>query len=196
MDLRYGVIDFDAHDSEIQSNSFRDSLSKLVTIGFRGQLSPVVATEGQIGYRTIGYDLQPGDPPIEDFSGVVVNGAVTWDMAHGSTLSLDVLRSPFPSNYADNANYVATGAGLTYSLDRGTIFGQAQGRIQNNDYELPDPITEETRSDDILTLGVGLGLRFTDHLSIFGSYLFEDRDSLYRYSYTVNIFTLGLVVGF
>ncbi len=83
-------------------------------------------------------------------------------MAHGSVLSFDVLHSPFPSNYADNANYVATGAGLTYSLDRGTVFGQAHGRFQNNDYELPDPITSELRSDDILSLGLGLGYRFTE----------------------------------
>jgi opacity protein-like surface antigen len=196
MDLRYGVIDFDAHDTEYQSNQFRDSLSHTVTVGFRGQLSPVVSTEAQVGYRTIRYDLQPGDPPVSDFSGFIVNGLISWDMAHGSVLNFDVLHSPFPSNYADNASYVATGAGLTYSLDRGTVFGQAHGRFQNNDYELPDPITSELRSDDILSLGLGLGYRFTDHLSFFGSYLYEDRDSLFRYSYTINIFTLGLVLGF
>jgi len=196
MDVRYGVIDFDAHDTPLHPNSFRDSLSNILTLGIRGQLSPVVAAEGQFGYRRINYDIQPGDPPVEDFSGFILNGFVSWDMAHGSVLSFDVLHSPFPSNYADNANYVATGAGLTYSLDRGTVFGQAHGRFQNNDYQLPDPITSELRSDDILSLGLGLGVRFTDHLSLFGSYLFEDRESLYRYSYTINIFTLGLVLGF
>lgn len=196
MDLRYGVIDFDAHDAEFHSNSFRDSLSHTATLGFRGQVSPVVSTEGQIGYRTIRYDLQPGDPPVSDFSGFIVNGLISWDMAHGSVLSFDVLHSPFPSNYADNANYVATGAGLTYSLNRGSVFGQAHGRFQNNDYELPDPITSELRSDDILSLGLGLGYRFTEHLSLFGSYLHEDRDSLFRYTYTINIYSLGLVLGF
>jgi hypothetical protein len=196
MDARYGVVDFQAHDTPIHSNSFRDSLSNVYTLGFRGQLSPVVATEGRIGYQTIHYDLQPGDPPIEDFSGFIVNGFVSWDMAHGSVLTFDVLHAPYPSNYADNANYVATGAGLTYSLDRGSVFGQAHGRFQNNDYDLPDPITDEVRSDDILSLGLGLGVRFNDHMSLFGSYLFEDRESLYRYSYTTNIYTLGLVLGF
>ncbi len=196
MDLRYGVMDFDAHDNIYRSNSFRDFLSNSLTIGFRGQLNPVVATEARFGYRRLTYDLQPGDPPIEDFSGFIVNGSVSWDMAHGSVLSFDLLHSPFPSNYAENANYVATGAGLTYSLDRGKVFGQAHGRFQNNEYDLPDPITHELRSDDILSLGLGLGVRFTDHMSLFGSYLHEDRESLYRYSYTINIYTLGLVVGF
>ena len=122
----------------------------------------------------------------------------THDMAEAEEMSdrVAILLNHKLAAVGTPLEITATGAGLTYSLDRGTIFGQAQGRIQNNDYQLPDPITQEIRSDDILTMGLGLGVRFTDHLSIFGSYLFEDRDSLYRYSYTINIFTLGLVVGF
>jgi hypothetical protein len=54
----------------------------------------------------------------------------------------------------------------------------------------------EDRSDDIYTFGLGLGYRFTYYLSLWGTYLYEDRDTLYRYSYTTNIFTLGLVFGF
>ena len=117
-------------------------------------------------------------------------------MGHGSLVRLDVLRIPYPSNYAFNANYVATGGGLTYSLDRGRVSGQASGRFQNNQYDLPDPVTGEIRSDDILTLGLGLGYRVNTKFSLWGSYLYEDRDSLYRYSYTANIFTLGLALGF
>ncbi len=196
MDVRYGLIDFDAQDSPTESNSFRDSKSQLLTLGFKGQVNPVVATEIQLGYRTIHYDLKPGDPPVEDYGGFIAAGFVSWEMAHGSILSLDVLRSPYPSNYADNANYVATGAGLTYSLDRGRVYGQVQGRFQNNDYELPDPTTGELRSDDIITAGLGLGVRVNERFTLWGSYLREDRQSLYQYSYVVNIFTLGLVFGY
>jgi hypothetical protein len=196
MNVRYGVIDFNAQDSPIGSNSFRDFRSQMLTVGFNGQMSPVVATEMKLGYQTIRYDLQPGDPPVTDFNGFIAGGSVSWEMAHGSVLSLDVLRSPYPSNYADNANYVATGGGLTYSLDRGRVFGQAQGRFQNNDYELPDPSTGEIRSDDIVSAGLGFGVRVNDRFSLWGSYLREDRQSLYQYSYVVNIFTVGLVFGY
>jgi hypothetical protein len=111
-------------------------------------------------------------------------------------MRLDVLRSPFPSNFADNANYVATGAGLLYSIDRGTLYGQVSGRFQVNDYELPDPVTGEDRADDILTMGFGLGYRINRRFSVWSTYIYEDRQSLYRYSYTANILTIGLFFGF
>jgi len=50
MDVKYGIIDFDAHDSPFESNNFRDSVSHSLTVGFRGQISPVVATELRVGY--------------------------------------------------------------------------------------------------------------------------------------------------
>ncbi len=195
MDVMYGVIDFDAHNSPYEDNDYRDSLSQDLTVGFRGQLSPVIATELRVGYRIINYDPAPDEPQVEDFKGAIVNGFISWEMAHGSNLRLDLLRIPYPSAYGDNANYLAAGASLMYSLDRGNFFGQIRGRYQNNDYSRPDRITGEDRSDDIYTVGAGLGYRFTYYLSLWGTYLWEDRDTIYRYSYTINTFTLGLVVG-
>jgi hypothetical protein len=195
MDLKYGIMDFDAHDSEFENNDYRDSLSQSLTLGFRGQLSPVVATELRVGYGIMEFDPKPGEPQVEDFKGAIVNGFISWDLAHGSVLRLDLLRMPYPSAYGDNANYLASGAALSYSLDRGSLFGQLRGRFQNNDYSRPDRITGDDRSDDIYTFGLGLGYRFTYYLSLWGTYLYEDRQSLYRYSYTTNIFTLGLVLG-
>lgn len=196
MNVRYARSDFDAHDTDFTSNGFRDSLSDELTLGLQGQLSPVVSTGIRLGYLEINYDLQPGDPPVSDFSGFIVNGHFDWSLGHGSLVRLELLRSPYPSNYADNANYVATGGALQYNIDRGSIYGSASGAFQNNDYQLPDPQTGQARSDDILTLGLGIGYRFTRYLSLWGSYVYEDRDSLYQYSYTTNIYTLGLVLGF
>lgn len=196
MDVRYLRSEFDAHDTEFSSNGFRDSVSDEVTLGLEGQLSPVVGTGIRVGYLGIRYDLQPGDPPISDFKGFIVNGFFDWSLGHGSVIRLELLRSPYPSNYADNANYVATGGALRYNIDRGSIYASASGGFQNNDYELPDPQTGQIRSDDILTLGLGMGYRLTHYFSLWGSYVYEDRDSLYQYSYTTNIFTLGLVLGF
>lgn len=196
MDVSYGVIDFDAQDTPGENNDYRDSLSHSLTLGFRGQINPVIATEIRVGYGIVQYDPAPDQPQVEDFKGAILNGFISWDMAHGSVLRLDLLRMPYPSAYGDNANYVATGASLIYSIDRGNVFGQLRGRYQNNDYTRPDLTSGEYRSDDISTFGAGLGYRFTYYLSLWGSYLWEDRDSLYPYSYTASTFTLGLVVGF
>jgi hypothetical protein len=195
MDLKYSLMDFDAQESVFQDNNFRDSTSNALTLGLRGQLSPVVATGLRVGYGVMEFDPLPNEPQVEDYKGAIANGYFSWEMAHGSVLRLDLLRMPYPSAWGDNAYYLASGASLAYKLDRGSLFGQIRGRFQNNDYDRPDRITGEYRSDDILTLGLGLGYRFTHYLSLWGSYLYEDRDSLYRYSYNTNIFTLGLVVG-
>jgi len=109
---------------------------------------------------------------------------------------LDLLRSDFPSDYGYNAYYTATGGTLSYDLNRSKFFGGLFVRLQNNDYELPDPVTGEARSDDIKTFRLGLGYRFTDIFSLNGSYLYEERESLFAYSYEVNIFTLSLIIGY
>jgi hypothetical protein len=196
MDLRYGVSEFDAHDNDLGTNSFRDSHSDDLTLGLQGRINPVMGAGLRVGYRMIEYDPLPGDPQVPDFAGFITEGFLSWDLAHGSLVRLDVLRSPYPSNFADNANYVATGAGLLYNIDRGKVFGQASGRFQVNDYELPDPATGQMRSDDIVTFGLGLGYRFNRRFSLWSSYLYEDRQSIYRYSYTTNIITVGLLFGF
>ena len=197
MDLRYGRIELDAEDLDGVSNDFRDSTSDELTLGFNGQLSPVVATELRVGYRETQFKERAEGSPTADFSGFVVNGFLSWELAHGSMLRLDLLRSDYPSYFSQNAFYTATGGSLAYRLDRGRIFGQLRGRYQVNDYELPDLNTGIIRSDDILTGGAGLGIRFTDVVSLWGTYLYEDRESnIYNFSYTTNVFTLGLVIGY
>ena len=53
------------------------------------------------------------------------------------------------------------------------------------------------REDPIKTVGLGLGYRFGPYVSLWGGYLYENRDStIYRYSYDYNVYTLSLVVGY
>ena len=197
MDLEYGHIEFETQDFEGVDNSFRDSSSDQVTVGLRGQLGPVTSTELRVGYRQTGFDVLPGDPPTEDFKSFIADGFISWQLGHGGTFRIDALRSDYPSNFGPNAYYVATGGSLMYGLDRGRLFGQLRARYQNNDYELPDPGTGVVRSDDIATVGAGLGYRLSSVLSLHGAYLYEDRDSnISSLRYTGNTFTLGLVLGY
>ncbi len=180
-----------------QTVEFRESSSDELTVGLRGNVSPVVATELVVGYRNTSYNVQPGDPPVSDFSGFIMNGWVNWELGHGSSLRLDLLRSDYPSNYGINANYVATGGSLQYQFDRHRFYAQARARYQVNDYELPDISTGEDREDPITTYALGLGYRFGPYISLWGGYLRENRDStIHQYSYDYNVFTLGLVVGY
>jgi predicted porin len=193
MDVMYGRIDFEP------TNTFawRTSTSDQITAGFKGQLNAVWSTEIRLGWRETEYDAYEGEQVVDNFSGVIIDGDLTWDLAHGSSLRLDLLRSDFPSNFSINAYYTATRGILTYSLDRGKFFGLLRGRYQNNDYALPDLTTGTDRSDDITSFNLGIGYRFTNLFSLYGSYLYEDRSSnINRFGYTTNIYTIGLTIGY
>jgi hypothetical protein len=193
MNLAYRHTDFTPDDTF----SFRDSSSDEVTVGFRGMVNAVLKADVVVGYRRTTYDVQAGDPDIPDFSGLIARGFLNWDLGHGSSVRLDVLRSDYPSNYGVNANYVATGGSFQYQYEKNRFRGQARARYQVNDYAVPDILTGQDREDPITTFGLGLGYRFGPYLSLWGGYLYENRDStIYRYSYDYNVVTLGLVIGY
>lgn len=193
MNLAYSHIEFEPTDTV----DYRTSSSDELTLSFRGNLNPVLSTELAVGYRNTSYDVGAGDPSVSDFGGFIMNGWVNWELGHGSSLKLDLLRSDYPSNYATNANYVATGGSLQYQFDRNRFYAQARARYQVNDYDLPDPRDGVVRDDPITTFAFGLGYRFTSYLSLWGGFLREDRDSnIYEYSYDYNVFSLGLVFGY
>jgi hypothetical protein len=193
MDAKYRYIKFEPVDTL----RYRNSESDEITVGFEGQISPVVASQIRLGWRETTYDLQPGDDvQFENFSGPVIRGFLNWELAHGSSVRLDLLREDFPSNYDANAYYTATGGTLGYYLNRGRFFGDIFGRYQINDYEVPDRDSGLLRKDDIATFRLGLGYRFTEFFSLNGAYLYEERDSLPEYTYDVNIFTVSLVLGY
>ncbi len=193
MDLMYGQIKFEP----VNTFAWRSSTSDQITASFNGLLSPVVSTELRVGWRETEYDPIEGEQVVDNYSGPIIEGFFNWEMAHGSSLRLDLLRSDFPSNFGVNAYYTATGAGLIYNLDRGSFFGQLRARYQSNEYELHDVVTGDERTDDISTVLLGLGYRFTDILSLYGTYLYEDRDSsIYRFGYKTNIYSIGLTIGY
>jgi len=198
MDVTYRHTEFEPEEGLVINNTFRQSSSDEITLGLRGMINPVIKTEFVIGYRNTSYegsDIVPLEFP--DFGGLIMRGYFNWTLGHHSSLRLDLLRSDYPSNYGVNTNYVATGGSLQYSFERHRFSAQLRGRYQVNDYEYPDILTGQDREDPITTYAVGLGYRFGPYLSLWGGYLYENRDStIYRYSYDYSVFTLGLVVGY
>lgn len=192
MDLHYRHGEFDSQDTL----SYRDQTTDEVTLGFEGQVNDVISSGIRFGWRQTDPDLGPGDPQIDDYSGPLVNGRLGYAMAHGGTLRLDLLYTDYPSAFGANAFYTAYGGNVTYQLQRERFTAQARAGLQTNDYDLPDPASGRDRSDDITSFGLGASYRITDIISLTGGYLYEDRDTLYDYSYTSNAFVLGLVVGF
>ncbi|NOZ95909.1 MAG: outer membrane beta-barrel protein [Acidobacteria bacterium] len=175
---------------------YRQSSSDEIVASFDGQITPVWASRIEVGWRSTSYNKVEGLPKPSDASGLVIRGDLDWTLAHGSVLRLDLIRQDFPSNYQFQSHYVAAGAGLLYKLQLNRFFAHARLRYQNNDYSQPDVVTGQDRSDDITTYGLGVGYRLSSIFSLRGTFTHQKRDSLHPYSYTANVFLIGLTVGF
>ncbi len=190
---RHGIFDADT------IADFRDSSTDEITVAFRGKINPVLTSTFEIGWRAT--DLDETAPELielgyDDYSGLAFRGGLSWELGHQSDLDLDLVRQDYPSGYGLNAFYTHTGGSLRYRLQRERLFGHIQFGYWNNDYDVRDVLTGESRSDDITEIGVGVGYRFNDILSLRASYLYQDRDTTDRLSYDVNTFLVGLTVGF
>ena len=195
MDLSYGYTDYSPDGSE---NQFRSYSSNDLTLGFKGSLNEVLTTEFRLGYLESDFDSSASlHEGFDDFSGVVAMGHLSWEMAHGSRLRLDLINRPYASNYDQNSFYTGTSGRLLYDLQMDRLFAQASLLSQTNEYDVPDAILNRKRSDDVLTWDVGIGFRLTDYLSLRGRYIHEDRDSnIDAYGFLNKVYMIDLVLGY
>lgn len=195
MDVSLGYRDYSPEDP---GQEYREYTANSVSVGFKGQLNDVLSTELRLGFEETDFPRAASAAGLgfEEFSGFTASGNVTWSLAHGSKIRLDLLRQPFASNYDVNSYYTATGARLLYDLDIGRVYGQLRFRTQENDYDVPDAVLGVKRKDDWQVWGGGLGFRFNDKLSARVSYVHEDRDSLERYGYLNKVWLFDLVFGY
>jgi hypothetical protein len=194
MDVSLG---YRGYDPDSHADQIRKHTATALTVGFRGQVTGVLSTELRVGYGKTDYsEVASETPGFEDFSGMVINGNVSWALGHGSSLRLDLLRQPFASNYGLNSYYTATGGRLLYDLELGRSFGQVRARLQTNDYNVPDEYLGLKRSDDLKIFGAGWGFRITDKLAVRASYVYEDRDSLDPYAYLNKMWLVDLIFGY
>ncbi len=199
--LEYRRRDFDSADTF----SYRDQASDELTLGFEGQITPLLSSGIRGGWRITELDLDDDQTGLEDYEDPYLNGYLNYELAHGSGLRLDLIYTDYASNFQVDyedpqspaaAYYVARGASLMYGLQREKLFAQARVRFQNNSYDDLTP----SRDDDILTFNVGLGYRFNELITLQGAFLREKRETSPAfedlYSYTYNSFVLGVVLGY
>ncbi len=192
MRVRYQHEKFDP----TQTYSFRSSTSDEVTIGFQGEVSPVLTSELSIGARRTEFERTAQAPSFSNYSGFVARGSLTWALAHESTFKLELLRQDFPSSYGLNAYYTTTGGAATYSLQRGRLFGSLRYRYQRNNYQVADITSGQQRADKISSYAAQAGYHFTPTLAVRVAYDHEKRDSIQAYGYDSNMYLVGVVVGF
>lgn len=191
---------------ETQTDSFRNFTGWYGRGGIDGEIAANLSGKISLGYANQKFDKMT-DGSRQEFSGLIADCRLTYGFAEGSSVELELSRSPYFSNFDTNAFYTADKIGLTLDMMLvGKLFGSLGGSWQQNDYDQASsaPWEGKKRSDDLTRLSVGLGYHFTDYLSLRANYRYEDRNSNIDWvdaahpgnSYTANTFLVNLVVGY
>ncbi|HEV7500470.1 MAG TPA: outer membrane beta-barrel protein, partial [Vicinamibacteria bacterium] len=130
-----------------------------LTAGLDGEILPLVRGTATVGVRRL--DAPLAAAPGRRFQGLVANVRVVKEFTPGSSLGVFASRGTYPSDFEDNAFYVATGAGLEGNAGLPlSVVGRAGLGWQRNTYKVPSVDNGVLRHDDLFgwSLGAGRGL--------------------------------------
>jgi hypothetical protein len=153
----------DAPDVTIRSNT--------IGLGLTRTLHELVVTQVSVGYETMQFDGGVG----EDFSGLVGEANLSWEVANLNRINVSVLRRPYASIYFDSNYYMATAAQLRWirQLWRSSYL-DAAATIQQSDFV---PLQGVGREERLIRMEVGLGHEFLRHLRGYVGFNVEQRES-------------------
>lgn len=145
--------------------------SNIIGLGFTRTLDASLVTQAFLGYETMQFDGGFG----EDFSGVVGEANVAFEVAPLNRMNVSVLRRPYASIYLDSNYYMATAGQVRWTRQVGrSSYVDAGATIQENDFV---PLQGVGRKERLMRLEVGLGHEFQKHLRCYAGFNVEQRES-------------------
>ncbi len=184
----YGGVD---HETGKKSDSdFRD-----VMVGLRGKPTAKIAVEMKAGYRDQEYKDYD-----DDFSDLLFNGSIMYELSAKDVLRLNLLRTTNDTIYEENAYYGATYVILGFIHDFTDRFsGNLDLAYQADKY--PTATTEEgetkKRADDFLSAGLGLSCKLVERVALDIQYEFRSRDCNFDiFDYENNRVSFGVRASF
>lgn len=140
--------------------------------GVEGAITPLISSQMTVG---VTFDQYPGT--AKDFAtGLLLRGSVVKAISERSQLSLSLSRITNPSNFQQNAYFVTTGLGGTYSRElRPNLALTFSASYQRNAYPLPlqsgseipvDLVGLKSRRDSFIDAGVVVRYRYNHWLAM------------------------------
>gem|GEM_PF-3986264 len=99
LEVAYGRNAYNSNDVH------NDSAYVEVLAGVKGKPSAKIGVQAKIGFRSENYDETTGITYEDDYTGLIVRAAATWDASERDRVELKILREPIPSLYS---NYYVT----------------------------------------------------------------------------------------
>jgi hypothetical protein len=189
----YGFINYYRNDTPPNSY-YLESL-----VGVKGQPSSKIAVNLKVGVKYQQYDFSTLIDN-EGYCNFVARGGIDYFATQNDTLSLNLERTNYESDYNNMNYYQASSLGLNYKHNfPHKLTGNLFTSIQQNLY--PTETTENgyyaTRKDWIYEGGCSLKYDVKKWLALEARYDFERRDSIFSdLSYTDNRITISGTIGF
>jgi Putative beta-barrel porin 2 len=167
-----------------------------LTLGVDGDILPLVRGTASIGIRRV--DAPLAAAPGRRFQGVIANVRLAKEFTPGTSLGVFASRGTYPSDFEDNAFYVAAGGGLEVNAGLPlSIVGRAGVGWQRNSYKVPSVENGTLRRDDLFGWSVGAGRGLTRWAFVRVDYRREHRTSnLSAFDSRNNAFTMSFGLGY
>ncbi len=143
-----------------------------VTGGIDGAITPLIT--GQFGVG-VTYNRYPG-AVTRSATGLVFRGSFSKEITERSQVSVSMSRASNMSYFQENAYFVTTGIGASYSRELGPRLSlSVSSGYQRNGYPLPleassgvpvDLVGKDPRRDSFVDMGLGVRYRYNDWLAM------------------------------
>lgn len=162
--------------------------SHFVGLNLRGDLSEKMDVSARLGSSMISYHRRANNPSSS--ATLSFNGTLNYEMTAKTVATLAVNRDFDISGTAQSIKTTGVSGSLSHRIDNKW---SAHERIAwtNDDY------VSSSRTDNIYTLGAGVGYRVNDYLSLAADYTFQwDKSNESNMCYTNNTISLSATAHF
>jgi hypothetical protein len=177
-------------NSGYDPDAHNDSTYVEVLAGIKGRPSAKIGLQAKIGYRSENYDENPLIPYEDDYAGLIVRIAATWEASDRDRLNLGILREPVPSL---SSNYYTTNR---VTLDYAHAFDNRFRASAGLYFEIS---TESDDVDDYNRFGgqIGAGYDILAWLTLDGRFEYATKDGDFdAWDYDVMRFMLSVTGRF
>jgi hypothetical protein len=165
----YGIVDrttqtmSEEPDVTIRSNT--------IGFGYTRTINAALVTLVSVGYETMIFKGGVGP----DYSGVVADANLTWQVGELARVNVSLLRKPYASIYLGSNFYMATAGQVKWIRQIGrSNYMDAAGTLQENDFV---PLQGVGRKEQLIRLEAGVGHEFKKNLRGYVGFNVEQRES-------------------
>lgn len=180
-----------------QGRGSTSSTGEDITLQFRGEITPVLETDLQVGWRRSQFEDATGRETGDPFESIILSGGVSWQLSEGVRVTAGVSRSDYLSALAERRFSVTTTIRAGVSLDRGRLGGSVSGSFGLQDFAGDELVAGEVLdSEEHIRASASVRYQVASFVFAQSGFSYFERQAGPERSFTTGVWNLGVVVGF